>query len=105
MKDTSYTIGYRNPVSTGVDGFIAKRGMNQRKAGNNNPGGENVEQSATVVINNVIFDVTRVFAGKRKPKELLKNQVLAEAAASLTSRANPGYNSASGLAAAKEVIL
>ena len=33
MKDTSYTIGYRNPVSTGVDGFIAKRGMNQRKAG------------------------------------------------------------------------
>ena len=105
MKDTSYTIGYRNPVSTGVDGFIAKRGMNQRKAGNNNPGGENVEQSATVVINNVIFDVTRVFAGKRKSKDLLKNQVLAEAAASLTSRAHTGYNSPSGLADEKEVIL
>ena len=105
MNITPYAIASRNTVSAGVDGLIAKRGMNQRKAGNNNPGGENVEQSATVVINNVIFDVTRVFAGKRKPKELLKNQVLAEAAASLTSRAKPGYNSASGLAADKEVIL
>lgn len=105
MNDSVQTIEYRNPVSVGVGGFVAKRGMNQRKAGNNNPGGENVEQSATVVINNVIFDVTRVFAGKRKPKELLKNQVLAEAAASLTSRANTGYNSASGLAEDKEVIL
>ena len=105
MSYSAHTIEYRNPVPAGFDGLIAKRGMIQRKAGNNNPGGENVEQSATVVINNVIFDVTRVFAGKRKPKELLKNQVLAEAAASLTSRANPGYNSASGLAADKEVIL
>ena len=105
MTYSTKTIECRNPVSGGADGFIAKRGMNQRKAGNNNPGGEKVEQSATVVINNVTFDVTRVFAGKRRSKDLLKNQVLAEAAASLTARSNLGYNSPSGLAAEKEVKL
>ena len=105
MNNTPYAMASRNPVSAGVDGLIAKRGMNQRKAGNNNPGGEIVEQSTTVVINNGIYDITRVFAGKLKSKDLLKNQVLVEAAASLTSRASNGYNSPSGLAAEKEVIL
>lgn len=105
MNYSAHSIEYRNPVSAGFDGLIAKRGMNQKKAGNNTPGGEKVEQSATVVINNVTFDVTRVFAGKRRSKDLLKNQVLAEAAASLTARSNFGYNSPSGLAAEKEVKL
>ena len=63
-----------------------------------------MEQLTTVVVNNVIYDVTLVFSGKRKAKDLLKCQVLTEAAAHLRGAPRKCYNGVGGLAKEQEVI-
>ena len=55
-----------DPLFAGKGISSGCRGINTRKLGNTKAGGDQVEQSATVVVNNVIYDVTRVFSGKRK---------------------------------------
>lgn len=80
------------------------KGINSRKLGNTKAGGDQVEQSTTVVVNNVIYDVTRVFSGKRKAKDLLKCQILTGAASALRSLPPQCYNGVSGLATKKEVL-
>ena len=80
------------------------QGINPQKLGNTKAGGDQVEQSTTVVVNNVIYDVTRVFSGKRKAKDLLKCQILTDAASTLRSLPPQCYNGVSGLAMEKEVL-
>lgn len=80
------------------------KGINSRKLGNTKAGGDQVEQSTTVIVNNVIYDVTRVFSGKRKAKDLLKCQILTDAASTLRSLPPQCYNGVSGLATKKEVL-
>lgn len=89
-------------IPAGGGNFPAVQGMKKKKTVHNPPGGEIVEQSKTVVIDSVTYEVSRVFAGKRSSKDLLKYQLLA-AAASLTKPVKSEYNNASRLVCEKEV--
>ena len=93
-----------DPLFAGKGIVSGCRGINTRKLGNTKAGGDQVEQSTTVVVNNVIYDVTRVFSGKRKAKDLLKCQILTDAASTLRSLPPQCYNGVSGLAMEKEVL-
>ena len=93
-----------DPLFAGKGISSGCKGINSRKLGNTKAGGDQVEQSATVVVNNVIYDVTRVFSGKRKAKDLLKCQILTDAASTLRSLPPQCYNGVSGLATKKEVL-
>ena len=93
-----------DPLFAGKGISSGCKGINSRKLGNTKAGGDQVEQSTTVVVNNVIYDVTRVFSGKRKAKDLLKCQILTDAASALRSLPTQCYNGVSGLAMEKEVL-
>ena len=93
-----------DPLFAGKGISSGCKGINSRKLGNTKAGGDQVEQSTTVVVNNVIYDVTRVFSGKRKAKDLLKCQILTDAASTLRSLPPQCYNGVSGLATKKEVL-
>lgn len=93
-----------DPLFAGKGISSGCKGINSRKLGNTKAGGDQVEQSTTVVVNNVIYDVTRVFSGKRKAKDLLKCQILTGAASTLRSLPTQCYNGVSGLATKKEVL-
>lgn len=89
-----------NSTSGGI--FSAACGMKTIQTVHNNLGGNNVEQSKTVVIDTVTYEVSRVFAGKRSSRDLLKCQILATVA-SLTQPDNTLYNGVSKLGCGKEV--
>lgn len=93
-----------DPLFAGKGISSGCKGINSRKLGNTKAGGDQVEQSTTVVVNNVIYDVTRVFSGKRKAKDLLKCQILTGAASALRNLPPQCYNGVSGLATKKEVL-
>ena len=87
-----------------VDGSISgEKGMKPKKTVNNTSGGEFVEQYKTVRIDNISYEVSRVFAGKQTSRDLLKCQLLANAEASLTTMPSSKYNVSSRLVIGKEV--
>ena len=66
------------------------------------PTGGKIVNQTEIVINNVTYEVCRVFDGRKTAKDLLKCQILASAAAALTSQKKEVYNKVTG--SAEEVL-